>query len=115
MPDYLRTKLHVFEAIYKKDTPVDNISYQVDKSSLPNMIYLKEGSLVELITWNLNTRDGLVNGADGIFQLHTSNEQDVLWIHFTDPVIGRLRWKEMQRLYTNSTLPSWTPIIRIAR
>ena len=102
MLDYLPTKLHVFEAIDKKDTPIDNISYQVDKSSLPNMIYLKEGSLVELIVRNLDTQDGLVNGVDGIFQLHTFNEQDLLWIHFTDPAIGRLREKNgkyLHRLY----------------
>ena len=57
MLDYLPTKLCVFEAIDKKDTLVDSLNFQVDKSSLPNTIYLKEGALVEIIAGNLDTQD----------------------------------------------------------
>lgn len=85
--EYLSTKIHVIKSI-EKDNLVANIDFQVEKSSLPNMIYLKEGALVELIR-KLDTRDGLVNGVDGIFQMHMSNEEDFLWIHFTNPTIER--------------------------
>lgn len=97
MLDLLPTKLYGFKAI-NKDTLVDNIDFQVDKSSLPNMIYQKDWALADLITRKLDTQDGLVNSANGIFQMHTSNKEDILWNHFRDLTIGRSRRQKMERL-----------------
>ena len=51
---------------------------------------MKPGILVELIASNLDTQDGLVNGVDGTFQLHTDNNEDILWpnsLVYTSPTI----------------------------
>jgi hypothetical protein len=46
--------------------------------------------LVELCAKNYATHDGLVNGANGIFQrsIKTFNPQEVIWILFNKPKCG---------------------------
>jgi hypothetical protein len=106
MLDFLPTKLYVFEAIDEINSQIENFHHQVEKSTLSTMIYLKPGILVELIAGNLDTQDGLVNGADGIFQMHTTHNEDIIWIQFNDPTIGTSRRQKMQSFYTfYSTIP----------
>ena len=88
MLDFLPTKLYVFQALDKIDSHIDTVQYQVQKTSLPTILQLKLGILVELIANNLDMQDGLVNDADGVFQLHTTHDEDILWIQFDDPIVG---------------------------
>ena len=67
MLEYLRGKVHTLEAIDKNDVSIDTSHYLTDKTSLPSKILVKPRILVELIAGNLDTQDGLVNGADGTF------------------------------------------------
>lgn len=113
--DYLPMTLYVLEAIDHTDTTIDITPYHVEKTTLPTTIFVKQGILIELIAGNLDTQDGLVNGADGIFQLHTTQHHDIVWIEFCDPHVGRLCREQMHNLYTDSIPNSWTPITRITR
>jgi hypothetical protein len=115
MLDYFPTQLYIFEAIDSKDMPTDPNHFQVERSSLPSIIYVKPGILIELIAGNLDVHDGLVNGADGIFQLHLPESPNIAWIQFNDPTIGKLQRQKMQCLYTNSISPAWTPILKMAK
>jgi hypothetical protein len=65
-------------------------------SQLPNNIgrlhielLLKKKILVKLCASNYSTLDGLVNGANGMFQHYTKvfNKQ-LIWINFENPCIG---------------------------
>lgn len=47
--------------------------------------------------------------------MHTTEQQDIVWIQFNDPTIAKFRRQRMQSLYKSCILPSWTPIMRIAR
>lgn len=69
--------------------------------------------LVELYAGNYNTNDGLVNGAEGIFKFYSSN--DVVWIEFSCTDIGKEQRNKYKELYETNILPSWTPILRIAK
>ena len=89
MLDYLLAQLYIFEAIDRKDTPIEPYHFQVERSSLPSIIYVKPGILIELIARNLDVHDGLVNEVDGIFQLHLRESPNVAWIQFNDPNIGK--------------------------
>ena len=115
MLDLFPSTIDMLEVVDEEESHAENFHPQVQKSSFPTILYLKKGILVELIGANLDTQDGLVNGVDGVFQLHTKNDKDILWIEFNDTTIGISRRKKMQHLYTNSISPSWTPIMRIAK
>ena len=96
MSKFLPCQLYIFEAIDHGGFQIDNNQYQVDKSLLPTIIYLKLEILVELIASNLDTHDGLVNGADGIFQMHTTEQENIIWIQFNDSQVGTSHRKKMQ-------------------
>ena len=70
MLNYLPTQLYIFEEIDRKDMLIDLDHFQVERSSLPSIIYVKPRILIELIVGNLDVHDGLVNGVDSIFQLY---------------------------------------------
>lgn len=72
MLDLLPGIICMLEAIDEAESHANNFNTQTQKSSLPTVLYLKIGILVELIGANLDTQDGLVNGANGVFQLHTT-------------------------------------------
>jgi hypothetical protein len=57
---------------------------------LHSKVQVKKNKLVELCVKNYATHDGLVNGANGIFQGSTKlfNSQEVIWILFTNPKNG---------------------------
>ncbi len=57
---------------------------------LHSKVQVKKNKLVELCVKNYATPDGLVNGANGVFQGSTKvfNSQEVIWILFTNPKNG---------------------------
>ena len=81
--------------------------------SLPARILVKQNMLVELYAGNYNIEDGLVNGADGIFKAYTRKDNyiDVIWIEFTNLVIGQAQRNKHYKLYEKSIQSSWTPIL----
>jgi len=48
--------------------------------------------LVQLCVGNYSTHDGLINGANGIFQASSKlhNSQEAIWILFNNPKSGQL-------------------------
>jgi len=67
-----------------------------------------------MMTVNVDTSDGLVNGATGVLReigFSTSNTPNILWIEFLDESIGvsaRLKCSHRQE-------PSWTPVVKIIK
>jgi len=67
-----------------------------------------------MMTVNVDTSNGLVNGATGVLReidLSTSNTPNILWKHFLDESIGisaRSKCSHRQKL-------SWTPVIKIIK
>lgn len=47
--------------------------------------------------------------------MYTTNQLDIVWIQFNDPIVGKSCRQRMQNIYTNFIFPSWTPITRIFR
>lgn len=85
-------------------------------SGLHTLIRLKPKMLVELCVGNYNTSDGLVNGADGTFQLASQqNNTTIIWIHFTQQEIGQQTRLTNQHLYNLTINTLWTPIFPITK
>jgi hypothetical protein len=72
--------------------------------------------LVEFCVGNYATHDGLVNGANVIFQGSTKvfNSQEVIWILFNNPKCGQLAIKNAH-LYEHEIHPTWTPVEPISK
>jgi hypothetical protein len=67
---------------------LSNLPFQM--VSLHYKILDKKKMLVELCVRNYETFDGLVNGADGIFEYFTKTiSKSFVWIHFHNPQIGQ--------------------------
>jgi hypothetical protein len=59
-------------------------------TTLPLLLVLKLKMLVEIYSYNYDSQDGLVNGADGILKGYMKTlKLDVLWIKFREPHIGK--------------------------
>jgi hypothetical protein len=73
--------------------------------------------LVELCVKNYATHDGLVNGADGIFQgsIKVFNSQEIIWILFSNPKCGQLTRIKIAHLYGHEIHPTWIPIEPISK
>jgi hypothetical protein len=73
--------------------------------------------LVEICAGNYVIHDGLVNGANGIFQGSTKvlNSQKVIWILFNNPKCGQLTRIKNAHLYEHEIHPTWTPIEPISK
>jgi hypothetical protein len=73
--------------------------------------------LVELCAGNYVTHDGLVNGANGIFQgsIKIFNSQEVIWILYNNPKFGQLTRIKNAHLYEHEIHPTWTPIETISK
>jgi len=73
--------------------------------------------LVELCVGNYATHDGLVNGANGIFQGSTKvfNSKKVIWILFNNPKCGQLTKIKNAHLYEHEIHLTWTPIELISK
>ncbi len=63
---------------------------------------------------NYATHDGLVNGANGIFQGSTKvfNSQEVIWILFNNPKCGQFTRIKNIQLYEHEIHPTWRPHIQ---
>jgi hypothetical protein len=68
--------------------------------------------LVELCARNYATHDGLVNGANGMFQGSTKvfSSQEVIWILFNNPKCGKLTRIKNAHLYEHEIHLTWTLI-----
>ena len=86
--------------------------------SLPYQLFLKQGGNY-MITHNLNTSDGLTNGADcKIRYIQCSNDiPSLVWVSFQDPDIGAETRTENRHLYmSNKEIDnSWTPILKVEK
>jgi len=73
--------------------------------------------LVELCAGNYATHDGIVNGANGIFQrsIKVFNSQEVILILFNNPKCGQLIRIKNAHLYEHEIHPTWTPIEPISK
>jgi hypothetical protein len=72
--------------------------------------------LVELCASNYSTNNGLVNGANGIFQaFQASNSQKVIWILFNNIKSGQLTRTKNAHFYEHKIHPTWTPIESISK
>jgi hypothetical protein len=71
--------------------------------------------LVELCVGNYSTHDGLVNGANGIFQASNKllNSQKVICILFNNIKSGQLTRTKNAHFYEHKIQPTWTPIEHI--
>ncbi len=80
-------------------------------------VQVKKNMLVELCVRNYATHDGLVNGANGRFQVSTKifNSQEVIWILFTNPKCGQHTRIKNAHLYEHEIHPTWTPIKPISK
>jgi hypothetical protein len=73
--------------------------------------------LVELCACNYATHDGIVNGANGIFQGSTKllNSQKIIWILFNNPKCDYFTRAKNAHLYESERHPIWTPIESISK
>jgi hypothetical protein len=83
-------------------------------TQLPNAIQVSEGITYD-VTVNLNTSDGLINGATcrmmKVDALQTEMlASGVLWVQFDDADIGSQLRTENRRLYRKGCNKDWTPI-----
>lgn len=83
-------------------------------AQLPNTLEIAEGIYYEL-TVNLNTEDGLINGASckvkliEIEKLETE-ASGVIWVDFDDSNVGRDFRNDHKHLYKNKHNKQWLPI-----
>jgi hypothetical protein len=88
--------VHIFYAKDKhRDTCPKSFQLQNDPNFtaiLHSEIQVKKNMLVKLCVGNYSTHDGLVNGANGIFQASSKlhNSQEVIWILFNNLKSGQL-------------------------
>ena len=72
------------------------------------------------LTVNVNTEDGLANGATCVLK-HIDYRQagilrpSIIWVQFDDPQIGVQRRLQYKRLYKKSIHESWTPVFDVER
>ena len=83
--------------------------------NLPSTILLKKNMLIELIGGNYAVEDGLVNGVEGVFRFYTTRKIDIVWVEFTDQIVGSMQRATMRHLYKPGIIDTWTPITRICR
>ncbi len=77
-------------------------------TKLHKKFQVKKFMLVELCASNYSTNNGLVNGANGIFQ--ASNSQAVIWILFNNIKSGQLTRTKNAHFYEHKIHLMWTPI-----
>ncbi len=84
---------------------------------LHSKVQVKKNMLVKLCVRNYATHDGLVNGANGIFQGSTKvfNSQEVIWILFNNPKCGQFTRTKNAHLYEHEIHPTWTPVEPISK
>ena len=70
-----------------------------------------------LLVVNIDTTDGLTNGATGVLKHFDSanGKPHTIWIHFTDPSIGGKARQQYKTLFKTHIDRSWTPIFTVDR
>jgi hypothetical protein len=73
-------------------------------------VQVKKNMLVELCAENYAAHDGLVNGANGIFQrsIKVFNSQEVIWILLNNPKCGQFTRTKNAHLYEHEIHPTST-------
>jgi hypothetical protein len=102
------------------DTCPQSFQLQNDANFIARLhleVQVKKNMLVELCARNYATHDGLVNGANRIFQRPTKvfNSQKVIWILFNNLKYGQLTRVKNAHLYEHEINPTWTPIEPISK
>jgi hypothetical protein len=93
-----------------------NVPLHEHSVTLPLHLALKLEMLVEIYACKYDSQDGLVNGAYGILKGYTNIEkEDVLWIKFHEPHIGKKQESKLYYLYNSIIASDWTPILRISK
>ena len=93
-------EMTVLNAIDKHDENNSALRLHTWTILLLYQIRLKPNILVELYAGNYNTKDGLVNGLDGIFKAYTKyNDFDIVWIRFNDNTIRQQQCKKLIQCY----------------
>ena len=121
---FQRTEGNVY-VFYKEDKHYDLCPKSFQLRDNPNEttclhaeIRVQKDMLVELSAGNYATHDGLVNGADGLFEGLSllPNSQTIILILFNNFKIGHLTRIKKNHLYTQEIYPTWTstePIFKI--
>ena len=113
---FQRTEGNVY-IFYKEDKHHDLCpkSFQLrddpnETTDLHAEIRVQKDMLVELSAGNYATHDGLVNGADGLFEGSSllPNSQTIILILFNNFKIGHLTRIKKNHLYTQEIHPIWT-------
>jgi hypothetical protein len=101
------------------DTCPQSFQLQIDANftiGLHLEVQIKKNMLVELCAGNYATRDGLVNGVDGIPRINkniqfTRSHMDI----FDNPKCGQHVGINNAHLYGHEIHPTWTPIEPISK
>ena len=72
------------------------------------------------LTINVNTEDGLANGATCVlknidYRRAGTLRPSILWVQFDDPQIGVQRRLQYKKLYNESINENWTPVFDVER
>ena len=118
---------------------IDKITQNVNRQDMMNALATVQGGptffeiyglrrklsvaigLIYSISCNLNTEDGLINGATCTLQKIQKMENvsealpKILWVQFEDKMIGRRTRHQFQYLRPNDVADTWTPIFAITR
>jgi exonuclease III len=93
-----------------------NVPCHQHTTTFPLQLVLKLDMLVEIYSYNYDSQDVLVNGADGVLKAYTKTKKiDVLWIKFHETHIGHQQANKLAYLYNSNTAHDWTPILRISK
>lgn len=89
-----------------------------DTAGLPTTLKLRL-NIRYMVTNNVNTEDGLVNGATGYLRQVTSGSNgrtSVLWLQFEDPVIGQItRRQQNAQMLQQDPSGQLIPILKVAK
>ena len=107
---YLTNQTKLISILHKDPTDTANLHRSLDM--VVNMIYD--------LTVNVNTEDGLANGATCVFKYLDYRQADtsrpgIIWVQFDDPQIGAQRRLQYSRLHNELIHESWTPVFDVER
>ena len=105
-------------------TTVEKSAYYIEINCLLRDLDLGVG-LIYGVSCNLNTEDGLINGAECVLKMIEYRQDEVrpdqqhvaiLWMEFSDAMIGRQRRSRYKNLYKADVhQDTWTPIFAVKR
>jgi hypothetical protein len=119
---FTRRLLFSHRNVTSQNTP--RLEKEQSLAGLPTVVRLYIGARAQLVI-NMNTTDGLVNGADGVvrafsFGNNNQNPHDnliIVWIEFSITTIGQHLRTEKSHLYGEFGISSktWTPILALEK